>query len=193
MDNLMSGLREQLKSKIAIPPEEWDVFVSITERRTVAMLRHFAHAGERTETVGYCIGGLFRLYYITPDGAEFNKSFCMPGEFVASYGALLQDIPSYISIQALTDSELVVFRYRDYKMLYDRHPCWERFGRLIAEQLFVSKETRERELLLLSAEDRYRLFLERYGPVAAVIPQYHIASYLGITPVALSRIRRRLT
>lgn len=193
MDNLMSVLYERLGSGTAIPSEEWDAFAAITERRIVPKLRHFVEAGDCTEAVGFCIGGLFRLYYTTPDGVEFNKSFCASGEFVASYGALLQGIPSYFSIQALMDSELVVFRYHDYKALYDRHPCWERLGRLIAEQLFVSKETRERELLLLSAEDRYRLFLERYGPVAAAIPQYHIASYLGITPVALSRIRRRLT
>ncbi|MBO9606206.1 MAG: Crp/Fnr family transcriptional regulator [Paenibacillaceae bacterium] len=193
MDNPMNELYAQLKNKVAIPPEEWRAFAAMTERRKVPKLHHFVEAGERTETVGFCIGGLFRLYYATPDGAEFNKSFCLPGEFVASYGALLQDVPSYFSIQALTDSELVVFRYREYRTLYDRHPCWERFGRLIAEQLFVSKETRERELLLLSAEARYRLFLERYGPLASAIPQYHIASYLGITPVALSRIRRRLT
>jgi CRP-like cAMP-binding protein len=102
-------------------------------------------------------------------------------------------MPSYFSVQSLADSELITFRYKDFQALYDRHVCWERLGRIIAEQLFINKETRERELLLLSAEARYRMFLERYGHLSGQIPQYHVASYLGITPVALSRIRRSLT
>ena len=94
---------------------------------------------------------------------------------------------------ALMDSELLVIRFRDFEALFDRHACWERVGRKIAEGMFISKERRERELLMLSAEERYRLFLGRYKHLEKRIPQYQIAAYLGITPVALSRIRRRLT
>jgi len=136
---------------------------------------------------------LFRLYYTTPDGSEYNKSFCSGNDFVASYGSLLTGTPASLSIQALTDSKLIVIPYAKFQMLYDRHACWERLGRLLVERLFVKKESRERDFLLLSAEARYLKFMESYGPLAANIPQYHIASYLGITPVALSRIRNRLT
>ncbi|MNI08038.1 hypothetical protein D3C73_610620 [compost metagenome] len=117
----------------------------------------------------------------------------MNNEFITSYSSLLQNAPSFFAIQALMDSQLIVIPYSDFQSLFARHICWERLGRIIVEQLFVKKETRERELLLLSAEARYLLFLEKYGQVVKHIPQYHIASYLGITPVALSRIRKKLT
>ncbi|QTH42550.1 Crp/Fnr family transcriptional regulator [Cohnella sp. LGH] len=125
-------------------------------------------------------------------GDEYNKSFCSAHDFIASYGSLLAGVPSRISIQALADSLLLTIRYSDFRSLYDRQLCWERLGRLLIERLYVKKELREREFLALSAEARYLKFLERYGHLETAIPQYHIASYLGITPVALSRIRKKL-
>ncbi|USB32321.1 Crp/Fnr family transcriptional regulator [Paenibacillus sp. YPG26] len=189
----MSLLRDELNRIVQIPPEEWDYFAPMINLLTVPRDDHFIRAGDSANLVGFCTGGLFRLYYTTPEGAEFNKSFCVKSDFVTSYSALLQNETSHLSIQALVESELFTFKFEDFRTLYDRHPCWERVGRVLAEKLFVLKETRERELLLLSAEQRYLLFLERFDKLSGQIPLYHVASYLGITPVALSRIRRRLT
>lgn len=189
----MKVLSRELNKMVSIPPREWDFFTSLTSKRIVSKNAHFVKTGDGIESVAFCVSGLFRLYYTTSDGVEYNKSFCTKGDFVTSYSSLLENVPSYLSIQALADSMLIVFPYRDFQSLYAQHVCWERLGRLIAEKLFLSKETRERELLMFSAEERYRLFLKRFGPLAEQIPQYHITSYLGITPVALSRIRRRLT
>jgi CRP-like cAMP-binding protein len=75
---------------------------------------------------------------------------------------------------------------------YDRHACWERLGRKNAEQLVLIKEAREKELLLDSLEVRYQRFLQEFPGLADRIPQYHIASYLGVTDVALSRIRKKI-
>ncbi|WP_159881489.1 Crp/Fnr family transcriptional regulator [Paenibacillus puerhi] len=193
MEKIWDSLYVEMMKRVQIPPEEWEYFRALTSRRAIAKGSHFIQAGEEADSIGFCVGGLFRLYYTTPDGVEFNKSFCTKNDFVTSYSSLLQEVPSYFSIQALADSELIAFRYRELQALYDRHVCWERLGRIIAEHMFMNKETRERELLLLSAEDRYRLFQQRFGHLSHLIPQYHIASYLGITAVALSRIRRRLT
>ncbi|MFC4304346.1 Crp/Fnr family transcriptional regulator [Cohnella boryungensis] len=187
---LLLSAFEQL---VEIPPKEREFFRALVESRIVPSQSHFVRAGELTADIGFCLSGLFRLYYTTSDGAEYNKSFCGQNEFVASYSSLLMKEPAYFSIQALMDSQLLVVRFRDFEALFDRHVCWEKLGRKIAERMFISKERRERELLMLSAEERYRLFLGRYKHLEHRVPQYHIAAYLGITPVALSRIRRRLT
>jgi len=76
--------------------------------------------------------------------------------------------------------------------LYDRHPVWERIGRIKAERLAIQKEFREKEFLLDTAETRYRRFLKEFPDLTDRIPQYYIASYLGITDVALSRIRKKM-
>ncbi|MFD0674720.1 Crp/Fnr family transcriptional regulator [Cohnella sp. GCM10027633] len=196
----MTNLREETELLLSIfdrlveiPPAEREYFRTLVDRRSVPAQSHFARAGEPTADIGFCLSGLFRLYYTTPDGTDYNKNFCGQNEFVASYSSLLMGEPSYFSIQALMDSELLVVRFRDFEALFDRHACWGKLGRLIAQHMFVSKERRERELLMLSAEERYRQFLGRYKHLENKVPQYHIASYLGITPVALSRIRGRLT
>ncbi|MUT66501.1 Crp/Fnr family transcriptional regulator [Paenibacillus sp. NEAU-GSW1] len=192
MEETEEPLYAALQRIAPIPREEWNAFRAMTERRKLAKNSHFIREGDAAEWIGICISGLFRLYYTTPDGGEYNKSFCKPHEFIATYSSMLLNAPSFMSIQALADSELLMIRYTDFQSLYNRHRCWDRLGRLMAEQLFVKKEIRERELLLLSAEERYRSFLDVYGQLEQQIQQYHIASYLGITPVALSRIRRKI-
>lgn len=186
-------MREALDKLVPIPPSEWDAFAALTSHRRLTKREHFVQAGEATGALGFCVRGLLRLYYVTPDGSEYNKNFCARHDFVACYGALLQQVPAYFSIQALTDSELIMVCYSVFVALSKRHVCWERLGRVIAERLYLHKEMRERELLMLPAEARYQQFLQRMGPQAEQIPLYHVAGYLGITPVALSRIRRRLT
>ncbi|WP_164779542.1 Crp/Fnr family transcriptional regulator [Paenibacillus kobensis] len=193
MEKIEQLLASKLQSVVSIPSEEWCHFRTMLVHERIRKQEHYVRAGEEADSVGFVASGLFRLYYSTKEGDEYNKSFCGQGDWIASYSSLLLREPSFFSIQALSDGELLTFRYRDYQTLYDRHPCWERLGRIIAERMFIQKEKRERELLLLPAEARYRLFSEQFGHVAEQIPQYHIASYLGITPVALSRIRRRLT
>jgi len=193
MDSIWETAYARLQQIAPIPESEWEQFRKACSIQTVAKHAHWVREGESFDSIALCAKGLFRLYYTTSDGGEYNKSFCSAHDFVASYGALLAGAPSHFSIQALADSRLLTVRYSDFRSFYDRHPCWERFGRILVEQLYMKKELREREFLLLSAEARYLKFLERYGELEALIPQYHIASYLGITPVALSRIRRKLT
>lgn len=193
MEQTWASIYAVLRQLSPIPLEEWNAFKALAAYRSIAKNAHFVREGGPTDSIAICVSGLFRLYYTTPDGSEYNKSFCGKNDFLASYSALLLNTPSFFSVQALMDSELVVIRFADFQALYARNVCWERLGRILIERLFVKKETRERELLMLSAEKRYLLFIEKYGHHAKNIPQYHIASYLGITPVALSRIRGKLT
>ncbi|WP_409342939.1 Crp/Fnr family transcriptional regulator [Paenibacillus sp. MBLB4367] len=174
-----------------IPDDQWEAFRQTASLAEYPKGGHFTTIGEKTERVGFCVSGLFRMYYTTVDGKEFNKSFCGSGDWVAAYSSVLLGVPSTLSVQALEDSELIVFRHRDLQAFYERHICWERIGRKLAEGLFVKKEAREREMLLDGAEERYTRFLREYGALAGRISQYHIASYLGITPISLSRIKNR--
>lgn len=193
MEPMWEAIFTTLQKIFPIPVEELQAFKQLSVHRTISKNNHFIQAGQFADSIGFCVSGLFRFYYTTQGGDEFNKSFCSSNDFIASYSSLLADVPSYFSIQALMNSEIIMIRYNDFQSLYTRHVCWERVGRILIEQLYIKKEMRERELLLLSAEARYLLFLEKYGHMANRIPQYHIASYLGITPVALSRIRKKLT
>ncbi|NOU94678.1 cyclic nucleotide-binding domain-containing protein [Paenibacillus sp. LMG 31456] len=138
MEDRWELLYTKLQTISPIPREEWIVFKRLAAYRTVSKGSHFVRTGEFTDSIGICVSGLFRLYYTTPEGNEFNKSFCTQHDFVVSYSSLLQNAPSFFSIQSLMDSELIVIGYRDFQSLYSRHVCWERLGRILIEQLFLN-------------------------------------------------------
>ncbi|HEY1086381.1 MAG TPA: Crp/Fnr family transcriptional regulator, partial [Archangium sp.] len=137
--------------------------------------------------------GLVRHYYVDAKGRESVKAFRGPGDFSAPYAELIQRKRSRTFIQALVKSELLAFDVAKFEALADGSLELQRLARRLVEQNFVWKEQREYEFLQLSAEERYRQFCAERPEHLAHIPQHQVASYIGITPVALSRIRARLT
>ncbi len=130
-------------------------------------------------------------YYTTLDGEISVKNFISEGKPVTCYSNLLLGTPASFSCEFLENTTLITLKYRDLKKLYASHLCWERLGRLSAEQIFIDKEQREFEFLTLDAKSRYRNFCKNEASVLNRVPQYLIASYIGITPVALSRLRAK--
>ncbi|WP_307219694.1 Crp/Fnr family transcriptional regulator [Paenibacillus tundrae] len=145
-------------------------------------------SGDEVTHAYFCTHGLFRLYYTLPDGREYNVAFTLENDFATSYGAMISGSISMYTIQAMEDSIVIEIPYDALQMLMDRSHSWERFVRTAVERLYIRKEERERELLYLSALERYRAFLVKYPGLEKRIQQYHIASYLGISPVSLSRL-----
>lgn len=181
-------LRKLGAERVEVPEAEWRAFERLLEPLKLAKGERFVEPGDATGRVGLVRSGLFRFYYVDADGREATKAFRGPGELAAPYAELLMGVPSRTYIEALEDSELLAARYEDLVALYARHRCWLELGRRVAETFYVTKERREFELLQLPARERYRLFSDEYPGLAGRIPQYHVASYLGITPVALSRL-----
>jgi len=180
-------------NRLASPPEEqWRRFGRFFHRRVLAAEEFFIRAGDTSKYLGFINSGMVRFYYQTAQGAQFNKSFSRANDFVGAYSAYLTGETSRFHIQALQETRMLVAAWDDICGLYDEHVCWQKLGRLFAEQLYIKKEQREAEFLLDDAETRYRHFLQRYPGLEDDLPQYHIAGYIGITAVALSRIRRKI-
>jgi CRP-like cAMP-binding protein len=176
----------------AIPQEEWEAFIQHLSERVFEKNDYLVRAGEVANNFYFIVRGLVRFFYSTEDGKEFNKHFAMENGYAGSFHSLVLGEPCGYFIQALERTETIVLPNQVLNESYDRHPCWERIGRRNAENLAIFKEMREKEFLLDSLETRYRRFLKEYPGVADRIPQYHIASYLGVTDVALSRIRKKI-
>lgn len=180
-----------------IPTEQWVKLEAHLRPRRLAKGRTFIEPGQPSVEAAIVVSGLFRFYYTDADGREATKAFRGPGEMLAAYAELLDQRPSRTTIEALEDSEVLVVRYDRVTALYKSHACWQELGRVIAEDHYRQRERREQELLLDSATQRYHSFLKEKPELAARLSQKLIASYLGITPVALSRIsaasRRRST
>lgn len=175
-----------------MPDASWDKGAHIFSYRTCEKSEYLLHAGAISTHFYLVLKGVLRQYYTTTDGREFNKSFSVENEPCGAFHSALTKAPSRFSIQALEDGQLLCFRFDDLNTLFDSDPHWSRVGRQAAEMQTLINEEREASFLLDSASTRYQNFLEQYPDLENRIPHYHIASYLGITNVALSRIRGRL-
>lgn len=149
-------------------------------------------AGEPANRVFFLITGLCRYFYITQQGKEFNKSFVKEHQFCGAIHYTKQPEQCRYNIQALEDTVCIAIPSKTLYELYESFHYWCIVGRISMEMLAIKKERREAEFLLDSAEERYRRFLEENPGVSSRINQLHIASYLGITNVALSRIRKKM-
>jgi CRP-like cAMP-binding protein len=184
------GLRSRLAANAELPEAEWHYFRARLERLRLPREGHLIREGERETRIGYVARGVFRIY-CTREAREINLGFDCEDRFVSAYESFVTRAPSTVAIQALEDAELLTFDRETLRAAYARHACWERIGRLMAEEQTLRKTRKERELRCLSPEERYLRLHERGLPWLARVPQYHVASFLGITPETLSRIRAR--
>jgi CRP-like cAMP-binding protein len=178
---------------VPLTDAEWEPLAAALTVRQLRRKQDFATQGVVAAELALVLSGACRLYYIRPDGEERTTYFFFENHLMGSYQSCLTGQLSQFSIQALAPTELVVLPYAVLRSLYDVFPVYERFGRLLAEYHLLGTDARLAELLLLSPEERYRALLRSHNTkIPARIPQHYIASYLGVTPVSLSRIRARV-
>lgn len=186
-------LRNHIEKFTAMPDKDWHLLVPYLTKRSLKKNELFAVEGRTCKDIGFVIEGNMRHYY-TKDGEEKTTYFYFENSFVTDYISCISGKPGSITIEALSDTTLIVFPYIELKKIYLISHSWETFGRLIAEYLAAGLEERMIGLLLHSAEERYQQLLSgNKQKIIERIPQHHIANYLGITPVSLSRIRKQLS
>lgn len=190
--NYLNRLAGTMNFPAHIPREELRRLLQRKRTITLAKGEYFLMAGDVPEYIGFVRSGLLRLFHIDMDGVEVNKHFCVENTLAISYSAFLLREESKFFIQALEDTRLLAIDHQTYLDLLDSHICWQIVARKLAEMLFILKEKREWELLLNNAQERYEQFLRDYPDLERRLSQYHIASYVGITPESLSRIRASL-
>ncbi|MCR5887570.1 Crp/Fnr family transcriptional regulator [Hymenobacter sp. J193] len=172
---------------------DWLALAPALRVQHLARGEHFIQAGQYQPVLALLLHGTCRLYYPRPNGEERTTYFFFEHHLLADYAGCLTGNASQLSIQALVDTELVVFDYAVLRRLYDERPVYQRFGRLIAEYHLLGTDARLVEQLLFSPEERYRALLASgKTKILERIPQHLVANYLGITPVSLSRIRARV-
>ena len=183
-----AALRETLLNVAPLPAREIDFLLGHSRSVSFAPGEALITAGDVASNCWFLGSGFLRFYYLTDSGKEFNKAFSRPGEIVLPLTSFVSNQANGFYVEAISEVEALAFPTRIIPELFDRHPMWERVGRVLAEQMAMRKELRERELLLDTALQRYQRFAERYPELAEWLPQRQIASYIGITEQALSRL-----
>lgn len=183
-------IRQQLQALLKEPLVHWEQFEAILQPVTFPAGAHLSEAGKTANAIYFIEEGIVRVYTIH-DGKEISMDFAFPHSFTTSYASFITQKPAAVNLQAVTPVSGYACYYTDLQQLYNTSHQSERIGRLVAEQQYLRKYNRELSFLQYTAQERYAQLLEQHPEVVQHIPVKQIASYLGIEPESLSRIRKK--
>lgn len=190
-DEEFSRLRAYVNRFMVLPEPDFAAMQQRMVRQTVPKGGHLLKAGEVCTGIAFINKGHLRSYCLVK-GEEVTYNFWFEGNFITDYSSFLTRQPSSETHEALDDVEVITVSYDDMQDLYKQFPGWDKFGRLIAEFIIIGIAERNRAMLFLNPEEQYLNLMKTRPKVFANVPQHYIASYLGLRPESLSRIRKRL-
>lgn len=186
------NIRNAISNLIKFTDSEWLVISKDFIEKKIEKGDFLIEEGEYCNYVGFIDQGLLSYYYLV-DGKKYIRGFFFDNDFISSYTSFLTNEKSKSYIEALENTSITLIHKDKLSQLYQKNSKFQQLGRMFTEHLFMLVSEKYEDLLLKSPEERYLNLIENRSNVIQSIPQYLIASWLGITPEALSRIRKRLT
>ncbi len=195
MDNHfdMEALKQALNAIQPIEENNWLEIEPLLIIKNLAANDYLLKAGEVCTFIAFINEGSFRTFYTKDDEHETNFLLNAAFDFTNNYESFTTGLPSNLSIQAIENSEVILLPKAGLMTLYETSFYWNKFGRMAAEHIFIRSKRRAEELLFMSPEERYLNLMKYNADFFQKFPLKYIASYMGITPQSLSRIRARLS
>jgi len=186
--------RKAILPYVVFNEDEWQEFTRLLTFTKLKKKQHFATADTICDKIGFVVTGSVRYYHIV-NGEDITNYFSFEEDFASSYKSFTTQTLTITYIQALEETRLINITYNAWQQMLS-HPLIaykiERFGRLMAEHYLCCTEDRMNSFVTQSPEERYLQLLQTGRDVLKRMPQHYIANFLGITPVSLSRIRKRI-
>lgn len=179
-----------IQSIIDLDPKEIDCIKLLWKEKSIKKGDLFLAEGQICKQVGFIVNGLMR-YYINHDGEDKTYAFARENNFICNNESFIPQTPSTKIIQALEDCEILQISYEDLQLFYKSVKQAERFGRLVIEQVFIQTLQDLSSFYTDTPKLRYEKFIKEHPDLQQRISQYHIASFVGVKPQSLSRIRKK--
>lgn len=186
----MESLVNVIRQLVRLSPDEVNIVSELFSPLPLKAGEYWLEEGKVCRAVAFIDKGLIR-YYFNVDGEERTIYFGKENDFACDYTSFLPQTPARVNIQALEDTLLYVIGYEQLQKFYRTIAGGERFGRLAVEQVYLTAIQQMNSFYTDAPAERYQRFLDTYPHLVQRIPQYYIASYVGIKPQSLSRIRKR--
>ena len=185
----MEDLINKIKSSTTLSSKAEQYVISIAKEKFVSKGDVLIGQGQAVKNTYFVKEGCIRSYCIDKNGKEHTLQFAIKNWWISDFIAIYTNELSTLTIECITDSNIIEFNAEKLNGIYSIFPEFEAFQRKNLERHVVSLHKRILNQLQLTAAERYELFLHQYPDIEQYTPNYHIASYLGITQQSLSRIR----
>jgi CRP-like cAMP-binding protein len=183
---------KNVEKHIVLNQRETDFFISILEPANLKKKDLFLKEGVVCKDSAFVIDGAMKSFTVDREGKEHILNFATAGWWISDLYSYFSQKPGILNIEAIADSEVLMLSWKNQRLLYTKVPKFERYFRILVENSLVANQQRLIDNLSSTAEDRYLHFIKKYPTIPSCVPQHNIASYLGITPEFLSKIRARL-
>ena len=189
----MNIFLQHLQKNITLTSEEKSIIVSKIKHRKYLKGQYILQAGDVCRYQSFIISGKIRTFYLDDNGNEHIVSFGIENWWVGDIYSFATQTPAEFNTQCLEKTTVVQISQENMELLYHEIPKWERYFRIIIQAAYGSMSKRVVRNHSMSAKERYLLFINSYPEIAQRVPQYMIASYLGITKEFLSHLRKQIS
>ena len=177
---------------VSLTEDEEKILTSLIDYRKLRKGQYFLQQGDVCKFSGFVVSGCTKTFYVDDEGQEHVIMFSVEDWWTSDMGSYISQKPADYSVQCLEDTELIQFSFENQDLMMKEIPKLERFFRIIVEKAFVASQKRIVRNFSMNAKERYIYFRDQYPQIEQRIPQYLIASYLGITKEFLSKIKSEL-
>jgi len=188
-----TNILNNIKRYVSLSEEDEKQFIAIVRTTKIKRRQFIVQPNFVCSHQTYVLKGAFRSYFVNDEGTEYTIQFAIEDWFISDFNSYVNQSPASLFVEALEDSTVQQISYEDVENLCSQNPKFERFFRLVAQKSFAFSQRRVLSNLDKSAEERYLEFLNLYPSIVQRVPQYALASYLGMSAEFLSKIRKRIT
>jgi CRP-like cAMP-binding protein len=185
----LNNLINKIKNSISLSAQAEEYIYSISKEKKVSKGEVLIRGGQTVNKTFFVTQGSLRSFCIDKEGKEHTLQFAIKDWWISDFMAIYNNEPASLTVECITDATIIEFNVQKLDEIYLQFPEFEAFQRKNLERHVVSLHKRILNQLQLTALERYNLFLEQYPNIEQHVPNYHIASYLGITQQSLSRVR----
>ncbi|MEO6894181.1 MAG: Crp/Fnr family transcriptional regulator [Ginsengibacter sp.] len=183
---------EKVRQQISITDEEFEYCKTLFIPKKLRKRQYLLQEGDVCRYTAFVEKGMLRTFTVDEKGNEPILQFSFEGWWIADLYSFLTEEPSLYNIEALENCELLLITKPSWDNLLEKVPAFERYFRILIQNNLIATQRRLMSSLSESAEEKYRKLIDNFPGCLQRVPQHMIASYLGITPETLSRIRGQI-
>jgi len=190
---MLRSIKDSFLSKVNFTDSELDLIVGKLKTREIPRKKFLLFSGSACDFIAYIVSGCMRSYSILADGQEKTLQLATENHWISDLGAFLTGDPAYLIIESIESTKVQLLYRNDLEELLKAVPSLEKYFRILYQEAYVNLQERLHSFVMLNARDRYLSLMKKHPEILQRVPLVHLASYLGVSPETISRVRKEIS